>query len=231
VRRDWFSSFNDAAAGLVRAARTQRNIRYHLLFAFLAILVSLLLNISRTEFIMITLVIGMVITAELFNSAVEEAVDLVSESYHPLAKTAKDTAAGAVLVASAVALTCGYMILVPKIRGPFLTAVGYVEKGSEFVTALTLIGVVLLVVAGKASFGKGQVLRGGMPSGHSAVAFSVATAVVFLSSSFLVMVLTLALAVMVAQSRLVARIHSMREVVVGAVLGTVFTVLVFQLLR
>jgi diacylglycerol kinase (ATP) len=70
-----------------------------------------------------------------------------------------------------------------------------------------------------------------MPSGHSAVAFSVATAVVFLSSSFLVMVLTLALAVMVAQSRLVARIHSMREVVVGAVLGTVFTVLVFQLLR
>jgi diacylglycerol kinase (ATP) len=231
VRRDWFSSFNDAATGLVRAARTQRNIRYHLLFAFLAVMASLLLNISRTEFIMMTLVIGMVITAELFNSAVEEAVDLVSENYHPLAKTAKDTAAGAVLVASAVALTCGYLILAPKIRGPVLSIVDYVEKGSEFVTALTLIGVVLLVVAGKASFGKGQVLRGGMPSGHSAVAFSVATAVTFLSGSFLVMMLTLLLAIMVAQSRLVFRIHTMREVLVGAALGVLFTVLVFQLLR
>jgi diacylglycerol kinase (ATP) len=231
VRRDWFSSFNDAATGLVRAARTQRNIRYHLLFAFLAVMVSLLLNISRTEFIMITLVIGMVITAELFNSAVEEAVDLVSENYHPLAKTAKDTAAGAVLVASAVALTCGYLILAPKIRGPVLSIVDYVEKGSEFVTALTLIGVVLLVVAGKASFGKGQVLRGGMPSGHSAVAFSVATAVTFLSGNFLIMMLTLLLAIMVAQSRLVFRIHTVREVLVGAALGVLFTVLVFQLLR
>lgn len=231
MRRDWFSSFNDAATGLVRAARTQRNIRYHLLFAFLAVMASLLLNISRTEFIMMTLVIGMVITAELFNSAVEEAVDLVSENYHPLAKTAKDTAAGAVLVASAVALTCGYLILAPKIRGPVLSIVDYVEKGSEFVTALTLIGVVLLVVAGKASFGKGQVLRGGMPSGHSAVAFSVATAVTFLSGSFLVMMLTLLLAIMVAQSRLVFRIHTMREVLVGAALGVLFTVLVFQLLR
>ncbi len=231
MRRDWFSSFNDAATGLVRAARTQRNIRYHLLFAFLAVMASLLLNISRTEFIMMTLVIGMVITAELFNSAVEEAVDLVSENYHPLAKTAKDTAAGAVLVASAVALTCGYLILAPKIRGPVLSIADYVEKGSEFVTALTLIGVVLLVVAGKASFGKGQVLRGGMPSGHSAVAFSVATAVTFLSGSFLVMMLTLLLAIMVAQSRLVFRIHTMREVLVGAALGVLFTVLVFQLLR
>lgn len=231
MRRDWFSSFNDAATGLVRAARTQRNIRYHLLFAFLAVMVSLLLNISRTEFIMITLVIGMVITAELFNSAVEEAVDLVSENYHPLAKTAKDTAAGAVLVASAVALTCGYLILAPKIRGPVLSIVDYVEKGSEFVTALTLIGVVLLVVAGKASFGKGQVLRGGMPSGHSAVAFSVATAVTFLSGNFLIMMLTLLLAIMVAQSRLVFRIHTVREVLVGAALGVLFTVLVFQLLR
>jgi diacylglycerol kinase (ATP) len=134
-------------------------------------------------------------------------------------------------VASAVALTCGYLILAPKIRGPVLSIVDYVEKGSEFVTALTLIGVVLLVVAGKASFGKGQVLRGGMPSGHSAVAFSVATAVTFLSGNFLIMMLTLLLAIMVAQSRLVFRIHTVREVLVGAALGVLFTVLVFQLLR
>jgi diacylglycerol kinase (ATP) len=70
-----------------------------------------------------------------------------------------------------------------------------------------------------------------MPSGHSAVAFSVATAVTFLSGSFLIIMLTLLLAIMVAQSRLVFRIHTVREVLVGAALGVLFTVLVFQLLR
>jgi len=231
VRRDWFGSFNDAATGLVRATRNQRNLRYHLLFAFLAIVISLFANISRMEFVLITIAIGMVIAAELVNSAMEEIVDLVSENYHPLAKKAKDTAAGSVLVASAAALVCGYLILAPKFQGRLLSAVDYVEKGSEYVTALALLGVVTLVVAGKASFGKGQVLRGGMPSGHTAVAFSIATAVAFITRSFLVTVLTVFLALMVAQSRLVYRIHNLREVLVGALLGILFSMLVFQLIR
>jgi diacylglycerol kinase (ATP) len=93
------------------------------------------------------------------------------------------------------------------------------------------VGVVLLVVMGKALFGKGQVLRGGMPSGHAAVAFSAATSVAFLSHSFLTIVLTGLLAVMVAQSRLLFRIHSFREVFMGCLLGVLFTILVFQLIR
>jgi len=231
VRRDWFASFNDAATGLVRATRSQRNLRYHLLFAFLAIMLSLFANITRGEFVLITLSIILVIVAELMNSAMEEVVDLVSENYHPLAKKAKDTAAGGVLVAAAGALVCGYLVLAPKLEGGLLSAVEYVEKGSEYITALTLLGVITLVVAGKATFGKGQVLRGGMPSGHSAVAFSVATSVAFITKSFFVTLLTLFLAVMVAQSRLVYRIHSFREVFVGALVGTLFTALVFQLIR
>lgn len=231
MRRDWFSSFNDAATGLVRATRTQRNLRYHLLFAFLAIVLSLFANITRGEFLVITLAIGMVIVVELMNSALEEVVDLATEHYHPLAKKVKDTAAGAVLVAAAAALVCGYLVLAPKLEGRLLSAVNYVEKGSEYVTALTLLGVVTLVIAGKASFGKGQVLRGGMPSGHSAVAFSIATAVTFITESFFVSALTVFLALMVAQSRLAYRIHTLREVVVGALLGVLATVLVFQLIR
>lgn len=231
MKRDWFSSFNDAATGLVRTTRTQRNLRYHLLFAFLAIVLSLFANITREEFVLITLAIGMVIAVELVNSAMEEVVDLVTENYHPLAKKAKDTAAGAVLVAAGAALVSGYLILAPKLEGRLLNAVDYVEKGPEYITALTLLGVVTLVVAGKASFGKGKVLRGGMPSGHSAVAFSVATAVAFITKSFLVSILTAFLAVMVAQSRLVYRIHTVREVFVGALLGVLSTILVFQLIR
>ena len=231
MRRDWFSSFNDAATGLVRSTQRQRNLRYHLLLAIMAVILSLFLNISRVELAVITVVIGIVITAELFNSAVEELVDLVAENYHPTAKAAKDIAAGAVLVSAGVALTCGYLILAPKIESPLLSAVDYVEKGPEYVTAMALVGVVLLVVMGKAIFGKGQVLRGGMPSGHAAVSFAAATSVAFLSKSFLAIILTFALAVMVAQSRLLFRIHTYREVFVGGLLGVIVTVLVFQLIR
>lgn len=231
MRRSWFASFNDAATGLVRSTQTQRNLRYHFLFAFFVVVLSLFVNISRMEFVVIALVIGMVIAAELFNSAIEEVVDLVSENYHPLAKVAKDVAAAAVLVTAGVAFTCGYLILVPKVEGPVLSAVAYVEKGPEYVTALSLAGVVILVIAGKATFGKGQVLRGGMPSGHAAVSFSAATAIAFLSRHLLVSVLALILALMVTQSRLLFRVHTLREVVVGAAVGVLFTVLVFQLIH
>jgi diacylglycerol kinase (ATP) len=231
MRRNWFTSFNDAATGLVSSTKTQRNLRYHLLFAFLAVILSLFLNLSRHELVVIIVVIGLVITAELFNSALENVVDLASENYHPLAKAAKDIAAGAVLVAAGIAFTCGYLILTPKMEGPILSAVDYIEKGPEYVTALTLLGVVLLVVAGKATFGKGQVLRGGMPSGHAAVSFSMATAIAFVARNFLVLLLAFFLALLVAQSRLMFRIHTLREVFVGALLGVLFTVLVFQLIR
>ncbi len=231
MKRDWFSSFNDAATGLVRSARKQRNLRYHLLFALFVIILSLFLDVSRSEFVVITLVIGMVITAELFNSAIEEVVDLVSENFHPLAKTAKDVAAAAVLVTAGTAFVCGYLVLTPRLEDPVLTVVDYVEKGPELVTALTVLGVIIIVVIGKATFGKGQVLRGGMPSGHAAVAFAMATSMAFITKSFLVMLLSYLLAAMVAQSRLLFRIHSLREVVVGSALGILFAVLVFQLIR
>lgn len=231
MKRDWFASFNDAATGLVRTTKTQRNLRYHILLAFMAVVLSLFLNISRQELVVLTLVIGLVITAELFNSALENVVDLVSENYHPLAKTAKDVAAGAVLVAAGVAFTCGYLILTPKLRDPVLSAVDYVEKGSEYVTALAILGVVLLVIAGKASFGKGQVLRGGMPSGHAAVSFALATSIAFITGNFLVLILAFFLALLVAQSRLIFRIHTFREVFVGALLGVLFTTFVFQLIH
>lgn len=231
MSRDWFDSFNDAVHGLVRAARTQRNIRFHFLFAAGVVTLALLMRVGRTEFVLLTVVIGLVIVTELLNSAVEGVVDLLAEHSHPLAKAAKDVAAGAVLVAAGVALTCGYLLIAPRAKGPTLAALDAVEQGPEYITGLALLGVVLLVVVGKAVFGTGQPLRGGMPSGHAAVSFSIATAVAFLSREFLVVLLGFGLALMVAQSRLLHRIHTLREVVFGALLGALFTVLLFQFAR
>jgi diacylglycerol kinase (ATP) len=231
VRRDWFDSFNDAVNGLLHAARTQRNIRFHFLLGALAVVVAARLRIGRTEFVLIAVVIGLVLVTELLNSAIEVLVDLAAENYHPLAKAAKDIAAGAVLVAAGVALTCGYLILAPRLAGPTLGAIDAVERGPAYVTGLAVLATALLVVLGKALLGKGEPLRGGMPSGHAAVSFSLATAVAFLAHDFLVTFLGFALALMVAQSRMLYRIHTLREVVAGAVLGTLCTVLLFQQMR
>lgn len=231
MRRDWFDSFNDAAGGLVRAARSQRNIRIHFLFAAVAVAAAALLRIGRTDFVLLVLAIALVLVAELVNSAIEGLVDLVAEHYHPLAKSAKDTAAAAVLVAAGAALACGYLVIGPRLEKPTRAAVEALESGSEYITGLALLGTALLVVFGKAVSGTGRPLRGGMPSGHAAVSFAAATALAFLSRDFLVLMLGAGLALMVAQSRLLYRVHSLREVVAGALLGVLFTVLLFQLLR
>lgn len=231
MNRDWFDSFNDAANGILRAARSQRNLRLHLLFALAAIGAATVLRLGTTEFVLLALAIGLVLVAELFNSALEVLVDLVAEHEHPLARAAKDMAAGAVLVAAAVALTCGWLIVVPRLGAPVRGAVDAVELGPEYLTGVAFAGTTLAVVLGKAALGKGQPLRGGMPSGHAAVAFSLATAGAFVSRDALVALIGLALALLVTQSRLLCRVHTLREVIAGALLGGLATVLLFQVLR
>jgi len=231
LNRDWFDSFNDAANGILRAARTQRNLRAHLLLALAAISAASLLRLRTAEIVLLALAIGLVLVAELFNSALEVLVDLVAEHEHPLARAAKDMAAGAVLVAAAIALTCGWLVLVPRLRAPVTEAIVAAERGPEYITGLALAGTTLAVVLGKAALGTGQPLRGGMPSGHAAAAFSLATAGAFASRDALVTLIGIGLALLVAQSRLLCRVHTLREVIAGAVLGCLATILLFQVLR
>jgi len=231
VRRDWFDSFNDAVSGILLAARQQRNVRVHLLAAVAAIGVALLLRLDAVEFLLVALAIGLVLVAELLNSAVEGIVDLVVEHEHPAAKAAKDVAAGAVLVAAGVALACAWLVIVPRLRAPAGPVIAAVELGPEYVTGLSVVATALLVVLGKAAHGSGQPLRGGMPSGHAAVAFSFATAGTFISRDVFIGIIGLALALLVAQSRLLCRVHTPREVIAGAALGVLVTTLFFQVLR
>ena len=231
MNRDWFDSFNDAANGILRAARTQRNVRLHLVFALVAVVLALRLQLGPAEFVLVVLAIGLVLVAELLNSAVEGLVDLVAEHEHPLAKAAKDQAAAAVLVAATVALTCGWLVMVPHLRAPAAVALGAVERAPEYLTGLALVGTTVLVVLGKSAMGRGQPLRGGMPSGHAAVAFSLATAGSFVSRDLLIGLIGFGLALLVAQSRLLCRVHRLREVVAGALLGVLITTLLFQALR
>ena len=109
-------SFKYACAGLSYAFSTQRNFRIHTVIGTLAVSLGLFLNVSPVEMAIITLTCAIVMVLELLNTAIEAVVDLtVKQTYHELAKIAKDCAAGAVLLSAISALIVAVWILLPPL--------------------------------------------------------------------------------------------------------------------
>ncbi|HUW63323.1 MAG TPA: diacylglycerol kinase family protein [Spirochaetia bacterium] len=110
-------SFGYAFAGLAYAVRTQRNMRIHLFLAFVALAVALFLHLAPDLFLVLSLAVTMVLAAEMFNTALEAAVDLYGTTFRPLARVAKDVSAAAVLVTAANALATGLFLFLPRLAG------------------------------------------------------------------------------------------------------------------
>lgn len=109
------SSFRLAILGILTAIKQERNVKIHLVITILVIILGLLNDLSKQEWMFIAFCIGLVISLELINTAIERVVDLVTSEYHPLAKEAKDIAAGAVFVAAILSIVIGGIIFIPKI--------------------------------------------------------------------------------------------------------------------
>lgn len=114
-RADGFrSSFRFAGAGLAFMWRTQRNFRVHVVATAVAVSAGLALGCPAIEMAVILLVCTGVVACEMLNTAIENAVDLATRDRHPLAKAAKDVAAGAVLASALTAAVVGALILGPR---------------------------------------------------------------------------------------------------------------------
>ncbi|SMC93967.1 diacylglycerol kinase family protein [Sporomusa malonica] len=109
------AAFRYALAGIIYCVRRERHVKLHLAAAFAAIGLAWWLELSSIEVVVLLMTIAGVITAEIFNTALEAIVDKVSPEYHPLAKVAKDAAAGAVLVQAVAALGVGYVLFWDKL--------------------------------------------------------------------------------------------------------------------
>jgi len=221
--QSWWESLNCAIEGILWAVKKERHLRYHFCAALAVLMLALFFHVSALEFFLLVLAALLVIFAELINTAIEALVDLVTEEYHELAKRAKDVAAGAVLVTSVGAVILGYLVLSGYIFPLFDSEPTLIRQPQGTVPVGALLMVVILVVLLKARYNYGSPLHGGMPSGHAAIAFSIATSVLLSGSGLLISLMVLLLAVLVSQSRLVLKIHSPREVILGAVLGALIT--------
>jgi len=230
-RRRLFESFNYAIEGFMYVLKTQKNMRLHFLTAVIAVLLGLYFNFSKIEFVILLLTITFVLITEMFNTGVELVIDLITNEFHPLARIIKDICAGSVLVASVNAVFVGYLLFLTNLpASSLLTSLDYVRQRPLHLTFVSLLLVLATVIFSKVKLGRGKPLRGGMPSGHSAMAFSMWVISIFLAENILLILFMFILAILVAVSRIRPNYHSLKEVVVGAGLGIGLTSLIFFLL-
>ena len=226
-------SFNFAFQGIIHVLRTQRNMRIHFGIAALVLILAIASGVDRLELIALLLAIAFVLIAEMINTAVEAAVDVATTSFDPMAKLAKDIAAGSVLIATGVAVAVGYLVFSGQVADRSSRLLDRLSNAPAQLTLLALVLTTFIVIGTKALTGRGTPLRGGLPSGHAAVAFAgwMATTLILDDTNhrFLISSLTFIMALLVAQTRVESGVHSSVEVLYGGLLGALVTLVVFQL--
>jgi diacylglycerol kinase (ATP) len=229
-RRNVFEPFKVAMNGIIFTFKTQRHMRFHLYVVLVVVLLGIFANLPLREMVVLLFTISLVIVAEMFNSAIEAVVDLASPSYNPMAKFAKDIAAGAVLITTIIALVVGALLILGDNRWETIK----ISLASEAPAMGSLVRVILgffvcliAVIIGKGLGKRGQVLQGGLVSGHAALGFFFATAAVMLTTNALAGALAIVLAGIIAQSRYEAKFHSIAELCIGAAVGVVVGLAMF----
>lgn len=231
-----FQSFSHAFEGLTHVLWTQKHVRTQLFMVALVFILSFYLRLKTLDFLFIMSAIAFVLVAELFNTAVEVVVNMITREYHPLAKIAKDVAAAAVLISSFYALIVGGAVffrsdLLQTVFTNSHLVIEVTKKPNPIVVIFLCFAVLsIFVMLGKSKKTHGSILQGGAVSGHTAVAFMLATTIA-LQSAFDIgtTVIAFLLAVLVAQSRVEGKIHSLAEVLWGALFAVVLMVLIVLL--
>lgn len=231
--RRLFAPFSVALQGIVFTFKTQRHMRFHLYVVCVVVLLGLFVNLAMRELLVLLFTISLVVVAEMFNSAIEATVDLISPNYHPMAKFAKDISSGAVLITTLIALVVGGLLILGEQRWEALkihfgSAPPAIPLMQRFIAGLFLV--FIIVVIGKGQGKHGRVLQGGLISGHAAYGFFLATLVPFVTENVLASAIAVLLAFIVAQSRYEARFHTIAELSIGALVGTGTALLLFGLL-
>ncbi|MGL5088256.1 MAG: diacylglycerol kinase [Cetobacterium sp.] len=231
TKQDITQSFNVAIEGIIETIRTERNMKFHSFCTILVLMLSVFLGVSRMELIVLSISMSLVLAAELLNTGIESFVDLVSPDYNLFAKRAKDVGAGAVFIAATNAIIVGYLVFHKRISGEFASFFDLLKESYANVIIFIMIFLVVLVISIKSFFKKGTPLRGGIPSGHSALGGALFTGIFFLTNDVRIFYLSLFLLILVLQSRVEGKIHTVLETIIGAALGMGVTYLFLSLLK
>lgn len=226
--RQWLKSANYAIEGILHASKTERHLRYHFYIAGAVLLISYILGLTKTEFLIIALAVIAVLLSEMLNTALEVVVNLISPEMTEKARIVKDISAGGVLITAGGSVLIGYTVLFPYVRQIFERGLYIAKHAPEEIAVISIVLVLIVVVLLKSYSEKGHPLSGGLPSGHSAIAFSIWVSVTYITESFIISLLSLILAIATAQGRVTTRVHSAWEVILGGLIGAGISFLLFR---
>jgi diacylglycerol kinase (ATP) len=139
-------SINFAFEGIIHVLRTQRNMRIHFLAAVIVLVTAFAIGVSKRELIALLLAIAFVFIAEMINSALEQAIDVATTSFDPLAKLAKVIAAGAVLIATVNAVALGYLVFSGQVADRSSRLLARVRDAPARVTLIALVLTIIVVI-------------------------------------------------------------------------------------
>lgn len=220
-----FNSFKFAFHGVVQAVQKETNVKIHLTALIIVLILSYILKISQVEFILVLIISAIVISAELFNTAIETTVDLiVDDKYTKLAKVAKDVSAGAVLIAAFSAVIIGYIVFYERLD----TLMKYKHQIFSVMPTLTmealLILVFLTIVFFRISSFKVLIMDLG-----SFISTVIGTIIIFVVPNTLISILSVIITYLFIQSRYEGNIKSLLKLLLGTIIGFIFCLIIIQL--
>ncbi|WP_068774382.1 diacylglycerol kinase [Paenibacillus sp. FJAT-26967] len=224
--RRFLRGFRFAYEGIKYAFDTQRNMKFHFLVAFLVFLASVILGLPHWDVLFLLLAVVLVVMTELINTAVEKAVDLAMPEQHPLAKIAKDTAAGAVLVAALFAVVVGMVVFYGPVDRLLRQAQSTASANMPGMvwTLVALVMLVTLVIETRFS-DRGKLVR---PSLLSAVLTALATLISSLSGQTIVTLLSYTLAGLALMVLAEKKHRALPSMLLGAVIGIAITLIAWM---
>lgn len=226
----FLKGFDYAYEGLVWAINHEKNMKFHMIALAALLVISLFFNISRVEMITLVFAVSFVLGSELLNTSIEQAVNLASKGrFSPFAKASKDLAAAATFIAALNALFVAYLIFFDKFINFYDSVLVKITKSPSHLALVTISLVVVITIFLKGVFyeGHGTAFKGGFVSGHTSIAFCMATIGIFITNEPLVKFILVGIALVVAESRYEADIHSIPEIIRGAILGASMAMAIF----
>jgi diacylglycerol kinase (ATP) len=228
-KHSYIDGINTAIMGIIDAIRTEYHMKFHCFCTVIIVVICIFLNVPKLEILILSISITLVWMAELFNTAIETAVDLVTKEYNLIAKRAKDIASGAVLVATINALIVGYFIFEKSLEFHVIESFYRIKNSNQRIFLFIISFLLVIVLSLKIIFKKGTPLKGGLPSGHSALAASLFAIISALTKNTKVLVLSFLMLILIIQSRVEGKIHTLFETVIGAFIGWIITYFLLML--
>ena len=222
----WKNAFN----GIIYATTTQGNIKKQLIIAVIVVIISLFFNLSKAEFLCFLFTIVLIIFAEMVNTAIETVVDLYVDVYHPKAKIAKDVAAGGVVITTINAIIVAYFLFFDKISDIGLNFIANVTSSPVHIAfsimIITIIAILAIIAYAKTNKHKGLNAKF-VPSGHTTIAFAANTIIWLLTDNVVILMLSLIMAILIAESRAAANEHKLSEIIFSGCFGTAMVLVLY----